>query len=360
MVRRSLSFQPTAVVRRQPLKQAKKEFESDVPAWQGLVFSALAPMISAIFTNPWDVAKVRLQLQGELVRSGKGANVYSGTWDCLKKIYAYEGVPGLMKGLPAAFFREGSKNVFRLGCYEPVLNVLHRDPSTKPPIWKKMIAGAISGSTGAVVSNPFEITKTRLQSQAADVIATGYQHRYKNMWDALSGVAKREGIQGLFRGSKTSVIRSSMGTSTTIPAYTTLRDLLRPRLGDNAATDALASIVSAIITGFVINPVDVIRTRIYNQGLNPDGTGKLYKNALDACVKIVASEGPSALMKGLGPSLLRIGPHVVLTFVLLEQFKRMAKKRIKRTTTGTKVVRIRARLRQGQRLRQNIAVQKQF
>jgi hypothetical protein len=37
---------------------------------------------------------------------------------------------------------------------------------------------------------------------------------------------------------------------------------------NNSFTDATCSLISSFITAFVMNPVDVLRTRIYNAGAN--------------------------------------------------------------------------------------------
>jgi hypothetical protein len=52
-------------------------------------------------SNPAEVAKTRLQLQGELVKSG-GARVYKNTLDVLVKTWRNEGIRGVQKGLVPA------------------------------------------------------------------------------------------------------------------------------------------------------------------------------------------------------------------------------------------------------------------
>jgi Mitochondrial carrier protein len=76
------------------------------------IISAISPAIAVLFTNPFDTAKVRLQLQGQL----SGSIRYKNSFDALKKIMANEGIPGLQKGLVPAVLREASKNFFRIVC----------------------------------------------------------------------------------------------------------------------------------------------------------------------------------------------------------------------------------------------------
>jgi len=53
-------------------------------------------------TNPAEVAKTRLQLQGELVKSGYKI-VYHGPFDTIRKTWQNEGIQGIQRGLGAAY-----------------------------------------------------------------------------------------------------------------------------------------------------------------------------------------------------------------------------------------------------------------
>lgn len=78
---------------------------------------------------------------------------------------------------------------------------------------------------------------------------------------------------------------------------------------------------ASMVTGFavctVMNPFDVISTRLYNQST----TAPLYSGPIDALRKIYRAEGALGFMKGWLAHFLRIGPHTVLTLVFWEQIK---------------------------------------
>jgi len=102
--------------------------------------------------------------------------MYNNSWDCIAKTYKHEGVRGLQRGLYPAMLRESTKNFFRLGLFDPILEFIHDHHTGPPPVWKRFSAGALSGAVGALSCNPFELVKTRLQSQANVQISVGYQH----------------------------------------------------------------------------------------------------------------------------------------------------------------------------------------
>lgn len=53
------------------------------------------------FSNPAEVAKTRMQLQGELAKGG-GQKVYNNAFDVIAKTWRNEGVRGLQRGLSTA------------------------------------------------------------------------------------------------------------------------------------------------------------------------------------------------------------------------------------------------------------------
>ena len=53
------------------------------------------------FSNPAEVAKTRLQLQGELAKGG-GTRVYTNAIDVLAKTWRNEGIRGVQRGLGPA------------------------------------------------------------------------------------------------------------------------------------------------------------------------------------------------------------------------------------------------------------------
>lgn len=134
---------------------------------QTFLISSLAPSVAVVFTNPFDTAKVRLQLQGEILKAASKSKstalptsnpkpihvptqVYKNNLDCMIKTFQHEGVKGLQKGLTPAIWREGSKNMFRLGLFDPIMKILHPDSDTPPPAWKRMVGGSICGAMGAL------------------------------------------------------------------------------------------------------------------------------------------------------------------------------------------------------------------
>jgi Mitochondrial carrier protein len=60
----------------------------------GFAAGALAACGAVTATNPMEVVKTRLQLQGELAAKGQVKKVYTGVFQALRKIAVNEGIRG--------------------------------------------------------------------------------------------------------------------------------------------------------------------------------------------------------------------------------------------------------------------------
>lgn len=283
---------------------------------ESFLLSGLAPALAVLFTNPFDTAKVRLQLQTSEIR-------YKNSFDALNKIYASEGLKGLQKGLVPAIFREGSKNAFRIGMFDPIMNLLHDSKKSRAPGYKRVFAGSLCGVMGAVSANPFELIKTRLQSSATGLNAVGFQHGYLGVYSGLSQIWKTEGFRGLYRGSFLSMGRSIVGSGANLSTFSLLKEYLltKSKWKDGTLLDMVCGLSSGAVSVLFMNPIDVIRTRFYNQSYE-NGKGSQYKSGIDAVKKIFIKEGVTAFYKGLFSHFLRIGPHFCLTFMFLGVMRR--------------------------------------
>jgi solute carrier family 25 protein 34/35 len=278
--------------------------------------SALAPMVAALFTHPADLAKTRLQLSGELVRtSAPSANVSA----VLRRVARREGARGVQRGLSAALLREGSKNGVRIGLYRPVAEAVcsavepGRVETDFLPLYARFVAGLICGPLGALLANPLEICKTRMMANR-EASPLGFR-------ETISTVV-REG--STFRGVQISMVRSALSASVGLTSMFWLKDVAQTKgVRDGIGLDLACSSASALSTVLAINGVDVVRTRLYSQPIDAvTGCGTLYSGGADAIYKIARMEGFAAFGKGLTAHALRVCPHIVLTMTFLGGLRR--------------------------------------
>ncbi|KAG0674609.1 Mitochondrial oxaloacetate carrier protein [Pichia californica] len=285
----------------------------------GFIAGGLAACGAVTFTNPIELVKTRMQLQGELSKT-KGPKIYKNPIQALVLIFKNEGFTGIQKGLVCAYVYQLGLNGCRLGLYEPARNIFNGifypdvDPRRVQNIPINIAAGALSGIAGAIIGSPMYLIKTRMQSYSAS-IQIGEQTHYTSAWQGLRDIYSKEGVKGLFRGVDAAILRTGAGSAAQLPLYNfTKYEMMKTDLfGEGAALHLSASIVAGFGVGIVMNPWDVILTRVYNQ------KGDLYSGPIDCFVKTIKSEGIFALYKGFGAQILRIAPHTVLTLTFMEQ-----------------------------------------
>lgn len=86
--------------------------------------------------------------------------------------------------------------------------------------------------------------------------------------------------------------------------------------------------LSGVAVVICMTPLDVVSTRLYNQGVDSKGKGLLYTGLIDCIKKILFTEGPFGFYKGSTASLLRTGPHTVLSLMFWNEFRKLYKKHV--------------------------------
>lgn len=307
-----------------------KTLAQQVSTFGGFVAGGIAACGAVTFTNPIELIKTRMQLQGELTATSNAPKVYKNPIQALVVIFRNEGLRGLQQGLLCGYVYQLGLNGCRIGFYEPSRYYLTQfflpssflEDISKIPhnMGIDVAAGFLSGSAGAVLANPFFLVKTRMQSfnkaSAKLKVQVGEQTHYKGLTDGVSKIFKAEGVKGLFRGTDAAILRTGTGSAAQLPLYNwTKKYILKHRIvaDGTIALHFLSSCVAGLGVAIVMNPWDVVLTRLYNQ------KGDLYKGPIDCFSKTIRTEGPSALYKGFGAQLFRVAPHSILTLMFMEQ-----------------------------------------
>uniref|UniRef100_A0A6B2G184 Mitochondrial dicarboxylate carrier (Trinotate prediction) n=1 Tax=Myxobolus squamalis TaxID=59785 RepID=A0A6B2G184_MYXSQ len=82
---------------------------------------------------------------------------------------------------------------------------------------------------------------------------------------------------------------------------------------DGVQTHLICSSLAAVTACFITQPIDVIKALVMNS----------KDSSIIATLKSTRNEGAQAFFKGLVPAFVRLAPHTILTFVFLEQLKKM-------------------------------------
>ncbi len=330
----------------------------------------VATASAAIFTNPADVVKTRMQCVGELTGpGGKRPPEYRNSFVAARTIARTDGWLGIQKGLPTAMLYQFFMNGVRLGAFAPIRDLYQRvstaltsdgRPAPTDSFALTIASSASSGAVGAFIGSPFYLVKVRLQTQdkaalvrsnsaaaasatptagfaaasAKRVVSVGYQHAYTGPIQALISIGRTGGIRGLWQGVESAVTRVMIGSATQITTYemvkswliaehkragSVLHGALGSGSGDAFRTYLLSSLISGVAVTTAMNPFDVLSTRLYNQT-------NQYSSYFDCVRKTYAAEGVHGFYKGYTAAYLRLGPHTVLTFIFWEYLKQFVTK----------------------------------
>ncbi|KAF6160683.1 hypothetical protein GIB67_034630 [Kingdonia uniflora] len=310
---------------------------------KGFVEGGIASIIAGCSTHPLDLIKVRMQLQGEsnavvetLRPALVGAARVPGVPDVVARpprigpislgvrIVQEEGVRALYTGVSATMLRQTLYSTTRMGLYD-ILKQKWTDPNTNTmPLTRKITAGLIAGGIGAAVGNPADVAMVRMQADGRLPLAQ--RRNYTSVIDAISRMAKQEGVKSLWTGSSLTVNRAMVVTASQLASYDQIKEAIIEKgvMKDGLGTHVTSSFAAGFIASVASNPIDVIKTRVMNMKVEP-GQAPPYSGALDCAMKTVRAEGPMALYKGFIPTISRQGPFTVVLFVTLEQVRKLLK-----------------------------------
>ncbi|GAB4856846.1 hypothetical protein Ancab_014765 [Ancistrocladus abbreviatus] len=122
---------------------------------------------------------------------------YENCWNAFFRIIERGGLPSLYAGWGAVLCRNIPHSIIKFYTYESLKQLILSSQclSAQPNTLQTLLCGALAGSTAALFSTPFDVVKTRLQTQIP-----GSTRRYHSVFSALEEISRHEGIKGLYRG----------------------------------------------------------------------------------------------------------------------------------------------------------------
>jgi Mitochondrial carrier protein len=203
---------------------------------------------------------------------------------------------------------------------------------------KQIVAGFASGMVTKTAIAPLERVKVLLQVQGMMLERASSSSlkevKYRGAWNTLRLVASEEGVAALWKGNGANCLRASNVYALKFALNDSFKDFIRrvdPTFDDDGAARELdfrqlmlAGSMAGLCQTLVTYPLDLVRTRL---SLNSKAAGLEYAGIADCFRKTVRLEGPAALYKGLGPTLISAAPYVALQMSFYEKMKRAAGKR---------------------------------
>ena len=242
-----------------------------------------------IVTQPFDLAKVRLQLQNTANAMNGVKTPSKGIWKTMKGVVQEEGFMALFSGVGPAALRQVIYGGICTGFYKPLRRLMYPGVENEDlDFMKRLSVSLITGISGQTCALPLDLIKVRMQADGR-LKMMGQQPRYTSATDAFFKIIREEGIQAFFTGVSPTLIRAGLLTIGGIACYDSSKEFIMRHLHTSDSTTSgrivnctLASIYSGFVSTCMSNPFDVVKTRMMEQHQGQH----LYKSSIDCLIKV--------------------------------------------------------------------------
>ncbi|CAH0719410.1 unnamed protein product, partial [Brenthis ino] len=270
-------------------------------------------------TYPFDLTKTRLQIQSEVAAAKHGYKMENhGMIKTAVGIAKQEGVLKLWSGLMPMFQRHAIYSGCRLIFYEHFRNTL-KDANGKVSLGAASIGGLAAGSLAQLIASPTDLVKVQMQAEGRRIIQ-GKPPRFANCRQAYAMLYAESGLLGFWRGAVPNVQRAALVNMGDLAAYDYTKQFLIREfdMTDSILVHALAAFTAGFVAAVVGTPADVLKTRLMNQPVGPDGRGTLYRGMIDCLQQSIKNEGIFSVYKGFLPLWMRLGPWALINWIAFE------------------------------------------
>ncbi|KAJ7623591.1 mitochondrial carrier protein RIM2 [Roridomyces roridus] len=209
--------------------------------------------------------------------------------------------------------------------------------------WQHFVAGGIGGMCGAIVTSPFDVVKTRLQSNlfrekhstvsmagasgAAAYVAprsrANVLYNFIETGHILRDIYREESPRELFKGLGPTLVGVVPARSINFFTYGNGKQIIANKFNDgqeNTWVHLSAAAVAGIATGTATNPLWVVKTRL--QLDSSTRTGERLSGSWATIRLIMKENGIRGFYKGLSASYLGVSEGVI-QWVLYERLKKL-------------------------------------
>lgn len=247
----------------------------------GLLGGALVGVVECGVVQPFDMVKTRHHLEVGQRRS---------TLKTLIELYREGGVLRYYRGVLPELAGMVPKNAAMYASYDAVNRSLPASPLSSA------LAGACSGPCEAVVVQPFQVIKVRMQSRH-------FLGMYSSSFDCIYKMIQQEGTRALARGFESTCWRNVVWNSIYFGSMAAARSSAAAQRRGGVVLDAALGFLCGFFATIFNAPFDVAKSRQQSwMGDRP------YDGSTFATLSRVArEEGLSACWAGFVPKAIRMG-----------------------------------------------------
>uniref|UniRef100_A0A2P2LDJ7 Mitochondrial substrate carrier family protein B-like n=2 Tax=Rhizophora mucronata TaxID=61149 RepID=A0A2P2LDJ7_RHIMU len=187
----------------------------------------------------------------------------------------------------------------------------------------QLVAGGVAGALSKTCTAPLARLTILFQVQGmhSDVATL----RKASIWHEASRIIRDEGFRAFWKGNLVTITHRLPYSSVNFYAYEHYKELLHMLLGlesrkANMGGDLFVHFIGGGLAGITAAsatyPLDLVRTRLAAQ------TNVMYYRGIGHALQtITRDEGVLGLYKGLGATLLGVGPNIAISFSVYETLR---------------------------------------
>jgi len=308
------NVKPTKVIRKTPSKgsvaKEEKTEKRKLTSFDLACAGSLATMIGDAALHPVDCIKT-LQQSTE----GTGLSMVGAS----KKIMKDFGIGGFYSGLGTYVLSDGGAGAIKFATYEAAKQWVNDKVPEEYMGAAVFGCAAIAFIASSVVLVPGELIKQRLQ-----------MGQYSTIGGAVQAIWQQEGAKGFFTGYSGVCLRDVPYTMMELGFYENFKSLYLKFKNRNTEAggemkitqmdEIIAAAVTGGITGYLTNPLDMIKTKLMVDG-------PLYTGFFDCMRKTVKHGGVSSLFQGGAARVAWLLPFTAIYLPLYDIFKRQLEAR---------------------------------
>ncbi|KAJ6815084.1 mitochondrial substrate carrier family protein B-like [Iris pallida] len=205
-------------------------------------------------------------------------------------------------------------------------SAIHRRPQQQQQQMgtiSNLLAGGVAGAVSKTCTAPLARITILFQVQGmhSDVATL----RKASMWREASRIVYEEGVKAFWKGNLVTIAHRLPYSSISFFSYERYKNLLQLVPGLDKHKDYVSADIclrllggglSGITAASITYPLDLVRTRLAAQ------TNQIYYRGISQSLyAICRDEGMRGLYKGLGATLLGVGPNIAISFSVYETLR---------------------------------------
>ncbi|XP_057458957.1 uncharacterized protein LOC130749597 [Lotus japonicus] len=186
----------------------------------------------------------------------------------------------------------------------------------------QLLAGGVAGAFSKTCTAP--LARLTILFQVQGMHSDFSALRKPSIWQEASRIINEEGFRAFWKGNMVTIVHRLPYSAVSFYSYERYKNLFHSLMGENYRGSSSANLfvhfmgggLAGVTSASATYPLDLVRTRLAAQR-----STIYYRGISHAFSTICRDEGFLGLYKGLGATLLGVGPSIAISFSVYESLR---------------------------------------